>query len=104
MVHSTMPHPRPSVLVVDDEPNICDAVAMALRDRYHVHPALCGAEAIALLQAHRIALIILDALLGPERGLDFVAAAPPDSAGADPSPHRPRVRGVGRPGAPPARR
>jgi AraC-like DNA-binding protein len=49
------------------------AVALALRDRYRVHAALCGAEAITPLRAHRIALIILDALLGPERGLDFVA-------------------------------
>jgi YesN/AraC family two-component response regulator len=72
MVNITTLHLRPSVLVVDDEPNICDAVAMALRDRYHVHAALCGADAIARLQAHRIALIILDALLGSERGLDFV--------------------------------
>jgi AraC-like DNA-binding protein len=48
-------------------------VAMALRDRYHVHAALCGADAIARLQAHRIALIILDALLGPEHGLDLVS-------------------------------
>jgi AraC-like DNA-binding protein len=72
MVNSTTLHVRPSVLVVDDVANICDAVAMALRDRYHVHAALCGAEAIALLRAHRIACIILDALLGPEHGLDLI--------------------------------
>jgi len=72
MVNSTTLHFRPSVLVVDDEPDICDAVAMALRDRYHVHAALCGADAITVLQADRIALIILDALLGREHGLDLV--------------------------------
>ncbi len=72
MAHSTMPHPWPSVLVVDDEPSICEAVTTALADRYAVQTAVCGAEAMALLQAHSIALIILDALLGPERGLDLV--------------------------------
>jgi DNA-binding response OmpR family regulator len=101
MSHTTL-HVRPSVLVVDDEPNICEAVTMALRDRYHVHAALCGADAIARLQVHRIALIILDALLGSERGLDFVPRF--RAAGPDPPPDGARVRGVGCRGAPPARR
>ena len=63
---------RPHVLVVDDEPVIREALAAALGDRHVVHVAATGAEACAQLRARPIAAIILDALLGEERGLDLV--------------------------------
>ena len=64
---------RPSILVVDDELSVREALTAALAARYAVHTAACGAEARAILQAQPIAVIILDALLGDEHGLDLVS-------------------------------
>jgi len=66
------PAPRPSILVVDDEPPVCEAVTAALADRYTTHAATCGADAVAVLRAHAISGIILDAFLQHEHGLDLV--------------------------------
>lgn len=63
---------RPHILVVDDDPSIRDALRAGLAARYTVHTVATGGEAVALLQIHPIAAIVLDALLGPEHGLDFV--------------------------------
>ena len=63
---------RASILVVDDEPTICEAVTTALADRYTMHAARCGADAVAVLRAHAIAGIILDAFLQHEHWLDLV--------------------------------
>ena len=61
-----------SILVVDDEASIREALAVALTDRYHVRTAASGAEACACLRAHPVAAIILDEILGEEHGLDLV--------------------------------
>jgi AraC-like DNA-binding protein len=63
---------RPHILVVDDDPAIREALAFALKDAYVVHRAATGSDACALLRKHPIAVIILDEVLGPERGLDLV--------------------------------
>ncbi len=64
--------PRLSLLVVDDEAGVREAVAAALGYRYDVHTAASGTEAATALRRHPIAAIILDALLGEEHGLDLV--------------------------------
>lgn len=64
---------RPHLLVVDDEAPIREALALALREGYVVHLASTGAEACAILRAQPIAAIILDEVLGDERGLGLVA-------------------------------
>ena len=63
---------RPHLLVVDDEAAIREALSAALGATYVVHTAASGAEACALLEAHPIAGIILDVLLGDEHGLDLI--------------------------------
>lgn len=68
-----MVRPHPSILVLDDEAAIREALALALTDRYVVHTAVCGAEAFAILRAHRVALIVLDVALQGESGLDLIA-------------------------------
>lgn len=60
------------ILVVDDDASIREALSAALADRYTVHTAASGASACAILRAHPVAAIILDALLGEEHGLDVV--------------------------------
>jgi DNA-binding response OmpR family regulator len=42
---------RPTVLVVDDEPDVADAYAAQLADSYHVETAYSGAEALEILSA-----------------------------------------------------
>lgn len=58
--------------MVDDDPGVREALGAALAPRYAVYGAATGAEACALLRSRRVAAIILDAVLGSERGLDLV--------------------------------
>ncbi len=59
------------VLVVDDEPNIVDVVAMALRFQgFAVESAGTGAEAIAAVSAFKPQLIVLDVMLPDMEGFD----------------------------------
>ena len=63
---------RPHLLVVDDKAPIREALATALGVDYVVHTVATGKEACAVLRAHPIAAIILDAVLGEEHGLNLV--------------------------------
>ncbi len=63
---------RPHVLIVDDEPSVCEALSQALTRTYTVHAVGTGAAALACLSIHPIATIILDAVLQDEDGLDLV--------------------------------
>jgi two-component system response regulator YesN len=65
--------PRPSILVVDDEAAIREAIAAALAGCWVVYAVASGDEACALLQGHAMAVIILDLVLRNEYGLDLVA-------------------------------
>jgi YesN/AraC family two-component response regulator len=68
-----MPTPlRRQILVVDDDPNVRAALHAALADGYVVHSASTGTEALAILQAQPVAVILLDAILTREHGLDLV--------------------------------
>ncbi len=68
----TMSTPAPArVLVVDDEPNIVDVVAMALRYQgFDVATAGTGAEAMAQVEAFRPQLMILDVMLPDATGFE----------------------------------
>ncbi len=68
-----MPPPsRPHLLIVDDEPSVREALALALSGTYTVHAAAAGNAACDILRTHPIAAIILDAVLQGEHGLDLV--------------------------------
>jgi two-component system OmpR family response regulator len=59
------------ILVVDDEPNIVDVIAMALRYQgFDVAPAATGAEALALVKDFRPHLMVLDVMLPDMEGFD----------------------------------
>jgi two-component system OmpR family response regulator len=59
------------VLVVDDEPNIVDVIAMALRYQgFEVAEAGTGAEALAQVRAFRPHLVLLDVMLPDMEGFD----------------------------------
>lgn len=63
---------RRSILVVDDEANIVDVVAGALRlDGFEVHTAGTAADALALARHRRPALLILDVRLPDVDGFEI---------------------------------
>lgn len=63
------------ILVVDDEPDICELVGLLLRKRgYGVRTASSGTEALTLLQQEPVDLIILDIMMPGLSGIDACAA------------------------------
>ena len=71
MATETSPAPGARVLVVDDEPNIVDVVAMALRFQgFEVATAATGEEALAQVEAFRPQIMVLDVMLPDTTGFD----------------------------------
>ncbi len=63
----------PSILVVDDEPNIVDLLVLALEDEgYHVDSAYDGEQAWRLVHQHQPDLIISDISMPRLSGLDLL--------------------------------
>jgi two-component system OmpR family response regulator len=59
------------VLVVDDEPNIVDVIAMALRHhRFEVETAATGRDALELTRRHPAHLMVLDVMLPDMEGFE----------------------------------
>jgi two-component system OmpR family response regulator len=66
-----MPEAPHRILVVDDEPNIVDVVAMALRFQgFTIESAGTGAEAVAAVSSFRPDLIVLDVMLPDMDGFE----------------------------------
>ncbi len=67
--------PAASVLVVDDERDIREAVAEVLKDEgFEVLDATDGAEALQQLRAHHPAVVLLDLMMPGMNGWEFCAA------------------------------
>ncbi len=67
--------PQRRILVVDDEPLVCDAVKMMLHfDGHEVETACSGKEALALLEKHRFDLVITDFEMPVMKGDELAAA------------------------------
>ncbi|HWE29282.1 MAG TPA: sigma-54 dependent transcriptional regulator, partial [Polyangia bacterium] len=72
------------VLVVDDEPDNLDAFRFNFKRVFQIHTAGSGDEALALLKAHDIAIIVTDQRMPKMTGLEFLKAARavrPDAVG-----------------------
>src|SRR6201989_429935 len=70
-VIATGAQPKHRVLVVDDEPNIVDVVAMALRFQgFGVETAGTGEEALSRVASFRPHLMVLDVMLPDMEGFD----------------------------------
>ena len=68
------PIPPPALLLVDDEPSILTALKRALRRlKIPTHTALCPSEALPLLEAHRIAVVISDYKMPEMDGITFLS-------------------------------
>lgn len=71
----------PLILVVDDEPNIREVVALYLnREGYRVSTAADGAEALRLAETHDFDLIVLDLMLPKIEGLEVFRRLRADSS------------------------
>ena len=63
------------ILVVDDEPFVCDAVRMMLAfDGHHVEMANSGAEALALFEKGKFDLVITDFAMPVMKGDELATA------------------------------
>ena len=63
------------ILVVDDEPFVCDAVKMMLAfDGHLVETANSGAQALAILERSRFDVVITDFAMPPMKGDELAAA------------------------------
>lgn len=67
--------PPRKILVVDDEPFVCDAVKMMLNfDGHEVDVAASGQEALALFDQHKYDLVITDFSMPSMKGDELAAA------------------------------
>jgi signal transduction histidine kinase/ActR/RegA family two-component response regulator len=63
----------PAVLVVDDDPDVCDVLGSVLRDAgWTTLRAADGREALELVQRHPVAVVLLDMLMPGKEGLETV--------------------------------
>lgn len=63
---------RRVILVVDDDPLVCEVLGLFLSDTYRVSYAHTGAEALTALRRQPVALVILDHRLPDRTGLELV--------------------------------
>jgi two-component system response regulator GlrR len=69
-----MNEPRPHVLIIDDEQEICELLAMRLEhNHYRVTTANDGPSGLDVLERRHVDAIILDLRLGEENGLDVLS-------------------------------
>src|SRR5882762_4647807 len=72
---STPAFPQRRILVVDDEPFVCDAVKMMLAfDGHHVDTARSGQEALALFEKAKYDLVITDYAMPAMKGDELAQA------------------------------
>ena len=65
---------NPTLLLVDDEPAITDAIETSLLDEhYTIYKAGCAAEALSVLEQHAITVVITDQFMPGMSGTDLCA-------------------------------
>jgi len=63
---------KPNILVVDDEQGLRDSMQLLLQDRYRVHLAASGKEAVRIIKKNPIDLVLLDIRLPEIDGLEVL--------------------------------
>ena len=70
-----MPSKRHTILIVDDEPDILDSLALSLELDYEVLTSTNGPEALEMLNENKVSLIISDQRMPKMTGVEFLAEA-----------------------------
>lgn len=60
-----------TILIVDDQPEILNALERLLKEEYQIFTATGGAKALKILAEHKIALILADQRMPTMTGVDF---------------------------------
>jgi len=61
------------LIVIDDEPAICQSLEFALEDKYHVYTFTDPEEALPLFQRLEISIVLLDLKIGSHDGTEVLA-------------------------------
>jgi response regulator RpfG family c-di-GMP phosphodiesterase len=69
---STSPPHKPCLLVVDDEPEVCNSVYHLLRRKYNVLRANSAAEAVELMGQHAVEIIMSDQRMPEVTGVEML--------------------------------
>jgi len=64
---------KQTILLVDDNPNILDATSIHLKKHFKVFKALDGEKALAIMEKHRVDLIMLDIEMPNMNGLELLS-------------------------------
>ncbi len=67
--------PRPSVLLVDDEPPVLDVLELGLKEHFDVERARSASEAEMMMATANYDVIVCDHLMPDEEGLKFLTRA-----------------------------
>lgn len=73
--HDTPDQYRPTLLVVDDEPEITVSLADHFRHIYHVMTATSADEALTVLKKHEVSVIVADQRMPGKTGAELLAEA-----------------------------
>jgi response regulator RpfG family c-di-GMP phosphodiesterase len=65
-------NPKYTLLVVDDEPDVCDSVYDLLRRQYHVLKAKSAAEGAKMMQEHEVHIVMTDQRMPQITGVDLL--------------------------------
>ena len=60
-----------AILIVDDQPEILNALERLLKEEYQIFTATGGAKALKILAEHKIALILADQRMPTMTGVEF---------------------------------
>lgn len=69
------PPPKPTLLIVDDEPDVLDSLRHLFHRRYRVLTAEGGTEALGLLEAHEVQVLLSDQRMPGMTGDELLARA-----------------------------
>jgi response regulator RpfG family c-di-GMP phosphodiesterase len=61
-----------TLLVIDDEPDVCDSVHDLLRRQYRVLKARCAEEGLKLMQEHEVHIIMTDQRMPKVTGVELL--------------------------------
>ena len=68
-------NPKYTLLVVDDEPDVCDSVYDLLRREYHVLKAKSAAEGAKMMQEYEVHIVMTDQRMPQITGVDLLKSA-----------------------------